>query len=101
MEAEKIIEMMIAEGKISREEIDGMIAAEKEKSPLLPIQSAVDGLKEANDVAIFAVADAYENQIISDLQRQEEAAVNMNATAEIFEYIMFLEMRLSALEGGE
>lgn len=38
MEAEKIIELLIAEGKISREELDAMIAIERNQSPLLPLQ---------------------------------------------------------------
>lgn len=100
MDSEKIIELLIAEGKISREEIDSMIAAEREKSPLLPLQEDVSNIKEMNDVTMIALADSYENQVKSDLQRQEEATVGLFATAELYEMVMQLHSRMDTIEKG-
>lgn len=101
-EAEKIIELLISEGKITQDELDSMIAAEREQSPLLPLQEDVGSLQLGNEVTMMALADSYENQVISDMARQEEAAIGMTATVELYETIMFLEMRIAQLEeGGE
>lgn len=83
---------------------DGSKWTEAGEAPeVVPRVTVSERLKEveAESVAtMLAVAEAYENQMVSDANREDEAVSTMMGLSEAYEMILTLQARIEALEGG-